>query len=416
MLNPPKVARVKSEGFQSAVAKQSWEDCQPPEDWLKAFEGLEDPRREKRYWHPLLSIIGISLLAVLCGAEHWEEIEVYGRSKQRWLESFLDLPFGIPSHDTIERVFEHLDAEAFERGFRQWVQELLASYGGSAKLIALDGKTQRGSYDRNKRLKALHQVSAWASEHRLVLGQMPVERKSNEITAIPKLLDMLALDGCIVTIDAMGTQKAIAKKIRAKGADYVLTLKANHANLYGLVEDWVDAAEASQWEGIEFDFVQSQETGHGRDETRQIWAIDISELPDWPELGEWEGLATIVVVRRERVLWNKTTREVHFYLTSCEAQASVLARAIRFHWGIENQLHWVLDVVFREDASRMRKGNRPRNFSLLRRLALNLLSRETSFKKSLKLKRYRASMDNDYLCAILHSATATPDVAHTAHL
>ncbi len=155
---------------------------------------------------------------------------------------------------------------------------------------------------------------------------------------------------------------------------------------------------------------------HGRDETRQVWAIDISELPDWPELGEWEGLASIVVVRRERVLWNKTTREVHFYLTSCEAQASVLARAIRSHWGIENQLHWVLDVVFREDASRIRKGNRPRNFSLLRRLALNLLSQEKSFQKSLKLKRYRASMDNDYLCTILHSATTKPDVAHTAHL
>ncbi len=260
MLNPPKVAGVKPEGFQAARKEPSWEGCQPPGGWLKAFEGLKDPRRDRRYWHPLLSIIGISLLAVLCGAEHWEEIEVYGRSKQKWLESFLDLPFGIPSHDTIERVFEHLDADAFERGFRQWVQELLVSYGGSAKLIALDGKTQRGSYDRNQRLKALHQVSAWASEHRLVLGQMPVDRKSNEITAIPKLLDMLALDGCIVTIDAMGTQKAIAKQIRGKGADYVLTLKANHANLYGLVKDWVEAAEANQWEGIEFDFAQSQET------------------------------------------------------------------------------------------------------------------------------------------------------------
>lgn len=416
MPNLPKIVRVKPEGFQCSQAEEWWECCQPPKDWLKAFEGVEDPRREKRYWHPLLSIIGISLLAVLCGAEHWEEIEIYGRSKRRWLESFLDLPFGIPSHDTIERVFEHLDAEAFEGGFRQWVQELLASYGGNAKLIALDGKTQRGSYDRNQRLKALHQVSAWASDHRLVLGQMPVERKSNEITAIPKLLDMLALDGCIITIDAMGTQKAIAKQIRGKGADYILTLKANHANLYGLVKDWVDAAEANHWEGTDFDFVQSQESGHGRDETRQVWALDISELPDWPELGEWEGLATIVVVRRERVLWNKTTSEVHFYLTSCEAQASVLARAIRSHWGIENQLHWVLDVVFREDASRMRKGNRPRNFSLLRRLALNLLSRETSFKKSLKLKRYRASMDDDYLCTILHSAMLTPDVAHTAQL
>jgi predicted transposase YbfD/YdcC len=401
MFSPPPPARIKPQGFKPAPERMSIENFTPPETWLDAFKELEDPRREKRTWHPLLSIIGLSLLAVLCGAEHWEQIEVYARSKQRWLESFLDLPFGIPSHDTIERVFEHLDGDAFEASFQQWVQLLLESGGDAAKLIALDGKTQRGSYDRTNGLKALHQVSAWASDHRLVLAQLPVDKKSNEITAIPLLLEMLAVEGCIITIDAMGTQKSIAKQIRAKKADYILTLKANHSNFYKRVSGWVEEAQAKDWEGIEFDFAQSQETGHGRDETRQIWAIPITELPDWSQLADWEGLQSLVIVARERILWNKTTFEVQFYLTSCAPKASHLAQVIRSHWGIENQLHWVLDVSFAEDASRMRKGNRPRNFSLLRRLALNLLSRELTYKKSLNLKRYRASMDNDYLCDIL---------------
>lgn len=401
MFSPPSSTRIKPQGFKPVPERLSFENFTPPETWLDAFKGLEDPRREKRTWHPLLSIIGISLLAVLCGADHWEQIEVYARSKQRWLESFLDLPFGIPSHDTIERVFEHLDGDAFEASFQQWVQLLLESGGDAAKLIALDGKTQRGSYDRASGLKALHQVSAWASDHRLVLAQLPVDKKSNEITAIPVLLEMLAVEGCIITIDAMGTQKSIAKQIRAKKADYILTLKANHSNFYKRVSGWVEEAQAKDWEGIEFDFAQSQETGHGRDETRQIWAIPITELPDWSQLADWEGLQSLVIVARERILWNKTTFEVQFYLTSCAPKASHLALVIRSHWGIENQLHWVLDVVFAEDASRIRKGNRPRNFSLLRRLALNLLSRELTYKKSLNLKRYRASMDNDYLCDIL---------------
>lgn len=413
MFSPPSSTRVKPEGFKSAPGLTRRESLTPPGNWLDAFKDLEDPRREKRTWHPLLSIIGISLLAVLCGADHWEQIEVYARSKQRWLESFLGLPFGIPSHDTIERVFEHLDGDAFEASFQQWVQLLLESCSDEVKLIALDGKTQRGSYDRATGLKAMHQVSAWASDHRLVLAQLPVEQKSNEITAIPQLLEMLAVEGCIITIDAMGTQKTIAQQIRAKKADYILTLKANHSNFYKLVADWVKAAQATEWKGIKFDFVQTQEMDHGRDETRQIWAIPIGELPDWLQLTEWEGLQSLVIVARERILWNKTTFEVQFYITSCAPKASHLAQVIRSHWGIENQLHWILDVVFAEDASRIRKGNRPRNFSLLRRLALNLLSRELTYKKSLKLKRYRASMDNDYLCDILGNGAQTNKDAHT---
>ena len=404
MFSPSLPVRVKSEGLEPSVRETRLETLTPPETWLDAFEELEDPRSESRSWHPLLSIIGLSLLAVLCGADHWEQIEVYARSKQHWLERFLDLPFGIPSHDTIERVFEHLDGDAFEASFQRWVQWLLEGCDESVKLIALDGKTQRGSYDRADNLKALHQVSAWASEHRLVLAQLPVDQKSNEITAIPQLLEMLAVEGCIITMDAMGTQKSLAKLIQAKKADYVLTLKANHSNFYKLVSGWVEAAQTQNWEGIEFDFMQTQETGHGRDETRQIWTVPITELPDWPQLYDWEGLQSLVIVARERILWNKTTFEVQFYLTSCAPKASHLAQVIRSHWGIENQLHWVLDVVFAEDASRIRKGNRPRNFSLLRRWALNLLSRERTYQKSLKLKRYRASMDNGYLCQILANA------------
>lgn len=405
MFSLPLSSHIKPEGFKLTAALAREESLTPPENWLDAFRELEDPRHEKQIWHPFLSIIGISLLGVLCGADHWEQIEVYARSKQRWLESFLDLPFGIPSHDTVERVFEHLDGDAFEASFQQWVELLLESCGSEVKLIALDGKTQRGSYDRATGLKALHQVSAWASDHRLVLAQLPVDQKSNEITAIPQLLEMLTVEGCIITIDAMGTQKTIAQQIRTKKADYILTLKANHSNFYKLVSDWVDAAQANDWEGIDFDFAQTQEVGHGREETRQLWAIPIGELPDWLQLDDWEGLQTLVVVARERILWNKTTFEVQFYITSCAPKASHLAQVIRSHWGVENQLHWSLDVVFSEDASRIRKGHRPRNFSLLRRLALNLLSRELTYKKSLKLKRYRASLDNDYLCKILHHGT-----------
>lgn len=414
MFSIPASPGVKPERFNRISEVASPGTIAPPENWLDAFKELEDPREEKRSWHPLLSVIGISLLAVLCGAEHWEQIEVYGRSKQGWLESFLDLPCGIPCHDTIERVFEHLDADEFEACFQQWVQLLLSSCSDRVKLIALDGKSQKGSYDRATGLKALHQVSAWASDHRLVLAQLPVAEKSNEITAIPLLLEMLAVEGCIITIDAMGTQKAIVQQIRAKKADYILTLKANHSKFYKLVSDWVKAAQAKDWQGIDCDFVQTQETGHGRDETRQVWAIPIPELPDWTQLTEWEGLQTLVVVARERILWNKTTFDLQFYITSCAPKASHLAQVIRSHWGIENQLHWALDVVFAEDASRIRKGNRPRNFSLLRRLALNLLSRELTYKKSLKLKRYRASMDNDYLCNILANGAPSLEVAPTA--
>jgi predicted transposase YbfD/YdcC len=362
------------------------------------FGGIADPRVERTRAHQLLDIIAIALFAVLAGADSWVAIETYGNAKLPWLETFLALPNGIPSHDTFARVFARLDPEAFEASFQQWVKALVSSL--EAQLIALDGKTAKGSYDRNGGVKALQLVSAWASEHRLVLGQCAVDSKSNEITAIPVLLAQLALTGSIISIDAMGTQSAIAQQITTQQADYILALKGNQPTLFQQAQQWFEQFQATPGEGVDYTQHQQCEAGHHRIESRTVLQFPAAQVFTSAQCKDWAGLQSLVVVQSDRRLWNKDTPETRYFLSSLAVDAVKFARYIRAHWGIENQLHWCLDVVFNEDAARVRKGHAPRNFSLLRRFALNLLRQDAS-KGSLAMKRYKAGLDDQFMLQIL---------------
>ena len=367
----------------------------------ESFSQISDPRVKHLCKHKLLDIIAIALLAVIAGAEGWDEIEVYGQGKEDWLRTFLELPNGIPSADTFARVISSLDPEALEAGFQQWVGHLTESLEG--ELIVIDGKTSKGSYDREEGIKALQLVSAWATEQRLVLGQCPVSSKSNEITAIPILIEQLDVKGAIVSIDAMGTQTKIAQQLRAKEADYILALKGNQGNLYQAAQTWFEGLEADS-PSEHLSQYQSCEAGHHRIEKRQVWRIPAREVFKPEQCAAWADLASLVVVRAERRLWNKTTLETRYFLSSAAFSAQDFAPKIRGHWGIENTLHWSLDVVYGEDRSRLRRDHAPRNFSLLRRLSLNLLRQEPS-KGSLKGKRYRAGLDNRFMLRILAAAS-----------
>lgn len=377
---------------------------QVQQQWVSQFAELEDPRGRQGQTHAFLSIVLIAILATIGGATGWEDIEVYAESHQPWLETFLDLNHGIPHADTYRRAFERVNPESLQQCFLAWVNQVVAATG--AQVVPIDGKSVKGSYARDKKQSALHLVSAWASEHRLLLGQVKVENKSNEITAIPALLELLDITGCIITIDAMGTQTAIAKQIVAQGADYVLSLKANHPTLYAQVKEWFEATQLKGFEAIEYSYDQRVEAGHHRQEHRQVWVMPVEAIPALYQPSPWAGLQSVVMVVRVRHLWNQTTREVQFYLSSLPCDAVQIGRAIRVHWGIENQLHWVLDVTFGEDASRIRTGHGPENFALMRRMAISLLNQETSTKRSLRQKAKRAAMDSNYMLQVL--ATALP--------
>jgi predicted transposase YbfD/YdcC len=373
---------------------------------VQHFQDIKDPRVERTKKHQLTDILVIAILAVIAGAQGWEDMENYGISKKQWLEKFLALPHGIPADDTFRRVFEFINPEELNRCFLQWVETLVTKMGG--EIIPIDGKTIRGSYDRNQGKSALHIISAWSSEQRLVLGQMKVEDKSNEITAIPALLELLDITGSIITIDAMGTQTEIAKKIIDKKGDYVLALKANHPTLYNQVEEWFKKASAQQFQGIDVSYEKRVEKGHHRREIRQVWSVPVSAINNLYQPRLWAGLQSVVMVVRVRHLWNKTTREVQFYLTSLHSNAQFIGLAIRKHWGIENQAHWTLDCTFAEDACRIRSFHSPRNFALLRRIALNALNRELTYKRSLRQKMKRTAMDNDYMIQVLSSCFLNP--------
>lgn len=373
---------------------------------LKAcFENLDDPRVKRGQLHQLSDIVVIAILSVIAGGSGWEDMEFYGINKQAWLSSFLALPNGIPSPDTFRRVFEAIHPKQLQACFEQWVQLLVSELG--VQVVAIDGKTLKGSYDRNRRQSALHLVSAWASDHRLVLAQTRVQDKSNEITAIPALLELLDLAGCIVTLDAMGTQKTIAEQIQAAKADYILSLKANHPTLLAQVQSWFETTRQAQQlpQSTEYKL----ESAHHRLEIRQVWSIPIEPLNQLHEVEQWAGLRTIVVVERTRHLWNKTTHEVQFYLSSLPADSPRIGAAIRQHWGIENSQHWVLDVTFGEDACRVRSLHAPENLAMVRRFALNALNRELTCKRSLKQKSKQTAMNNDYMLKVL--AAALPDSA-----
>lgn len=399
------VVRQMSRGFGKRVLKpkEQTEAKILKQSILKYFQDLEDPRVERGQHHPLVSLVSIAILAILAGADGFTAIERYGQAKQSWLETFLELPYGIPSHDTFGRVMGMLSPEELENRFLVWVSCLSERLG--VEFIHIDGKTLRGSYDREGQLKSLHSVSAWSSEHGLVLGQQKVDAKSNEITAVPLLLELLNLKGTIVTLDAMGTQTAIAQQIKQSEGDYVLALKGNQGKLHNAVEQWFKETEQQAWQGIEYGYSETLESGHHRTEHRQVWVVPVTQLPPLPRQSEWLGLTTVVMVRRTRHLYSETTTEVQFYLSSLPPDAERHAKAIRAHWSIENSLHWVLDVTFNEDASRIRQGYAADNMALMRRLSVSLLKREPS-KMSLKMKRYTAALNNDFLLKILAASTS----------
>jgi predicted transposase YbfD/YdcC len=361
------------------------------------FADLTDPRIDRTRLHDLLDIIAIAICAVVAGAESWDDIEDFGHAKHDWLKTFLPLPNGIPSHDTFRRLFERLDPDQFQRCFLGWVETLQEVT--ERQVIALDGKTLRRSFDRAKGQSALHLVHAWATANHLLLGQVAVDEKSNEITAIPKLLKMLEIAGAIVTIDAMGCQKEIARTIRERRGDYVLALKANHEHLYEQVVAFFDGACARQMKGDDIGYHREWSEGHGRTEARRCWAT--SDLTWLPGREEWKDLKSVVMIEAERFVGDALSVETRYYLSSLPNDAKLLNEAVRSHWAVENSLHWVLDVTFHEDSSRIRKENAPENFGLLRRLALCLLKKETSSKRSIKGKRLRASWDEGYLLRVL---------------
>ena len=373
--------------------------------WQAQFADLEDPRGRQGVEHPFLSIVMIAILAVIGGATGWEDIETYAESHEVWLSTLFALPNGVPHADTDRRLFERMAPDALERCFLGWVKQIVE--GSGAQVIPIDGKTIKGSYDRTAKQSALPVVSAWASEHRLLLGQVKVASKSHEITAIPALLKLLDISGCIITLDAMGTQKEIAREIIGHGADDVLCLKANHPTLWAEVTAWFKQAEASNFAALEHSYDARVESGHHRREHRQVWAVPVAIMGDLHPIEPWAGLNTIVMVKRVRHLWNQITQETMVYLTSLPCDAAVMGRAIRTHWGIENQLHWVLDVTWGEDKSRIRRGHGGENMALLRRLAIRVLSQDTSTQRSLKQKAKRASMSPDYMLTVLAAGLAT---------
>ena len=363
------------------------------------FAQIKDPRVARTRVHVLTDILIIGILSVIAGGNGWEDMENYGVSKGEWLEQFLALPGGIPSADTFRRVFERINPKVFEQCFRRWIESIVEVAG--AQIIPIDGKTLKGSYNREQGKSALHLVSAWSSEYRLVLGQVKVADKSNEITAIPALLELLDMAGCIITIDALGTQTAIASQISHAQADYILALKGNPPTLYGQVKNWFEQQLSHGFEGTPHSYAQRVERGHHRTEKRSCWCVPLSQLPTLHHQNDWVGLQCVVMVVRVRHLWNKTTREVQFYLTSLSCNAERVAQAIRLHWGIENSLHWTLDVTWNEDACRVRTGHGPQNLALLRRLALNALNQEQSYQRSNRQKSHRAAMDNNYMLTVL---------------
>ncbi len=358
---------------------------------LKYFSELRDPRVERNRDHLLEEILLIAIAAVLSGAESWNDIADYGKAKREWLKTFLTLPGGIPSHDTFNRVFAALDPLEMEKGFAAWVSSIAKLTAG--EVVAIDGKALCGSRESGKK-KLVHMVSAWAEGNGLVLAQRKVDEKSNEITAIPKLLDALELAGTVVTIDAMGCQKTIAEKIVGKKADYILAVKENQGLLLEEIKD--------SFRQLPIEFVAEEiDCGHGRVEQRRCSVI--ADLGLIEKAAEWASLQGLVRIEAERYhkLTGKTEREIRYYITSLKPDAARLNRAIRQHWGIENKLHWVLDVGFGEDLSRKRAGHAAQNFSPLNRIALNMLKQEKTSKRGIKGKRLNAAWDHPYLLKLL---------------
>jgi predicted transposase YbfD/YdcC len=369
------------------------------ENLAQYFGAIEDPRCSGKVGHRLLDILVIAVCAVVACAEGWCDIALYGRSKLAWLKTFLELPNGVPSHDTFRRVFMLIDPDAFEVGFTAWTGSLVAGF--KREVVAIDGKTIRRSFDRGRDQAPLHVVSAWASEQDLVLGQRCVDGKSNEITAIPVLLDQLALQNSIVTLDAMGCQTAIAEKILARGGDYLLTLKGHHPLAHTAVVEHFDQHCFGRNASARADCDAFDDT-HGRLVRRRVFASP--EAAELEALSGWPGLRTVLAVESIRSLNSvpiKIESEIRYFLSSCPDRPAVLGQAVRTHWAVENALHWVLDVTFREDDSRVRDHIAARNLALLRKIALNLVGRDRTSKASVRARRKKAAWNDRYMLQLL---------------
>jgi len=370
--------------------QSSLEDC---------FGDLPDPRVVGRCDHKLLDIIMIAICGVLCGADSWVGIETVGKAKESWFRQCLDLEHGIPSHDTFGYVFAKIDHEAFQTRFMHWVERVFQVTQG--QVVAIDGKTARGSHDKAIGKDAIHLVTAWASANGIVLGQRKVDSKSNEITAIPELLRLLDVSKCIVTIDAMGCQTKIAQTIRDEKAEYILRVKDNQSTLKRDLVDWFAYGDSQQFAGMDMDFHQTTHKTSGRIEIRQCWVVrDPVAFEHIRHYEGWADLNSIIRVQRQRRDREHFSQDTAYYISSLTTSAATILGATQHHWAIENSFHWVLDVTFGEDLSRIRMGDSAENMAVLRTIALNLLKQDTS-NSSLRQKRFRAAMDNDFLFHLL---------------
>jgi predicted transposase YbfD/YdcC len=372
----------------------------PKHSIAEHFDDIEDIRIDRGKKHKLIDIITISICAVVCGADGWIDIEMYGIARKKWLDKFLELPNGIPSHDTFARVFSQINPDEFNKSFLSWIKGVSKITAG--EIIAFDGKQSRNSGDKKNGQSVINTVSAWAASNRLVLGQKKVEGKSNEITALPELIKILDLAGCIITIDAMGCQREIVKKIVEKDADYVIAVKKNQPTLHEQIKQLFKQAIETHGKDLNMSSFNSSEINRGREEIRNyLMLTDVAERID--PLGKWEKLTSIGMVESVRVVNGKTSVETRYFISSLKNDAQQIAKAIRVHWSVENSLHWVLDVAFKEDNSRIRKDNAPANFAVLRHIAINIIGQNKSRKLSVRSKRFLATLDEEYSNELLEA-------------
>lgn len=365
----------------------------------ECFGDIPDHRVSGRCRYRLLEVITIAICASLAGAETWVDIETFGKSKAHWLGQFLELEHGIPSHDTFGDIFAMIDGDAFQRSFARWVSSVFTITGG--QVISIDGKTARRSHDKAIGKDAIHMVSAWACTNGITLAQRKVDDKSNEISAIPALLELLHIKGALVTIDAMGCQKRIAQAIRDKQAHYLLAVKGNQKQVHQDIQQWFAYADEVDFAAMQHDYFRTVNKGHGRIEIRRCWTITDPLAFEYIRHYEgWADISAIVRVQRERRLAERVERKTVYYISSLATSAETLLNATRQHWSIENSLHWVMDVIFQEDQMRTRKGNSAQNLIVLRNIALNILKKDTS-RASLRQKRYRAALDDAFLLKLL---------------
>lgn len=363
---------------------------------MSYFSIIPDPRKERNQVYNLFDLITIAILGILCGADDWVEVNLWATSNIEWLKQLDICLNGVPSHDTLSRFFRYLNPQAFERCFISWTQRIAKAVGG---VIALDGKTLCNSSDSTNGTKAIHIVSAFSVENDIVLGQLATEAKSNEITAFPLLIEMLDIKGATITIDAAGCQKQIAEKIRDKGGDYVLALKGNQGKLHDEAENFFKQALMVKPEESGCDYYKNEEYSRGRLEQREVWTMD--DLEWLPQKGEWKDIQSLVCLRSTRTQKSACTIEIRYYISSLPSDAFKLSHAIRSHWGVENKLHWQLDVSYSEDNCKICKDHGAENFSVIRRATLNILKGDKKTKAGIKNKRSKAGWDRNYMLELL---------------